>query len=109
MMTPMEIRLQVQYLGLDAARTAIKKKVLDVTFKPEGSTSLDKPKEGEHDPSNDPHEGGNRWAGGVSAVIFFEVSTANTRADRRSGHCRAWRKRRIQTAVYRQFYQAGIV
>lgn len=63
-------RLQAKHLGLDAAREAAKKKLLDVAFEPKGSTSLDKPKEGEHDPNNDPHEGGNRWAGGVSPFIF---------------------------------------
>ncbi|WFD33517.1 hypothetical protein MCUN1_000330 [Malassezia cuniculi] len=38
---------------------------LRVEYKPLGSTSLDKPKEGKDDPNNDPHVGGNTWRGGT--------------------------------------------
>lgn len=57
--------LQVQHLGLEAAREASKKKVLDLKFEPKGDTSLDKPKFGKEDPANKPHTGGNTWAGGT--------------------------------------------
>jgi len=59
-----QYRLQVPNLGLDAARENVKKKVQDIHFEPK-STSLDQPKEGEHDDKE--HSGGNRWAGGVSS------------------------------------------
>lgn len=67
-------------MGLDAAREAAKKKVKDIHFEPK-DTSLDQPKEGEHDDKE--HSGGNRWAGGVRVpdqsnlpvviVPFFDV------------------------------------
>ena len=40
------------------------KRPLDMKFEPK-KTELDKPKFGKEDPNNDPHEGGNTWAGGV--------------------------------------------
>jgi hypothetical protein len=58
--------LAVKNVGLDAARQVVQKKVLDIKFEPSGSSSLDKPKFGQEDPNNEPHTGGNRWAGGVS-------------------------------------------
>ncbi|KAF4613211.1 hypothetical protein D9613_011059 [Agrocybe pediades] len=54
--------LQVPHLGLDAARETAKKKVQDIHFEPK-DTSLDQPKEGEHDDKE--HSGGNKWAGGT--------------------------------------------
>ncbi|KAJ3505514.1 hypothetical protein NLJ89_g7376 [Agrocybe chaxingu] len=54
--------LEVPHLGLDAAREAAKKKVQEIQFEPK-ETSLDQPKEGEHDDKE--HSGGNRWAGGT--------------------------------------------
>ena len=57
-------RLPFKGLGLDAVREAGRSNVLDVQFEP-SSTELDQPKEGKHDPDNQPHEGGNTWAGGV--------------------------------------------
>lgn len=36
----------------------------DISFEPTGSTALDKPKYGKVDPKNEPHVGGNTWAGG---------------------------------------------
>ncbi|KAH7919391.1 hypothetical protein BV22DRAFT_1199497 [Leucogyrophana mollusca] len=57
--------LEAGNLGLDAAREATEKKILDLKFDPTGSTELNAPKEGEHDAKNDPHVGGNRWAGGT--------------------------------------------
>ncbi|KAK7683695.1 hypothetical protein QCA50_013071 [Cerrena zonata] len=57
--------LVVKNLGLDAAREATKKKVLDMKFEPTGDTKLDKPKFGKEDPDNEPHSGGNTWAGGT--------------------------------------------
>ncbi|ETW77425.1 hypothetical protein HETIRDRAFT_156533 [Heterobasidion irregulare TC 32-1] len=56
--------LQVKRLGLDAGRDAAQKRVLDLKFEPKGSTDLDKPKFGKEDPNNEPHHGGNTWAGG---------------------------------------------
>jgi hypothetical protein len=65
-MTDESCRLEVKHLGLEAAREAEKETFSDVKFEPKGDTSLDEPKEGEHDPSNDIHQGGRTWAGGVS-------------------------------------------
>jgi von Willebrand factor A domain-containing protein 8 len=48
------------------ARETTKKKVQDIHFEPK-NTSLDQPKEGEHDDKE--HSGGNKWAGGVSSQI----------------------------------------
>ena len=62
--------LVVKNLGLDAAREATKKKVLDIQFEPKGDTTLDNPKFGKEDPNNEPHSGGNTWAGGVSNTQF---------------------------------------
>ena len=62
--------LVVKNLGLDAAREATKKKVLDIQFEPKGDTTLDNPKFGKEDPNNEPHSGGNTWAGGVSKIQF---------------------------------------
>ena len=36
-----------------------------VEYEPKGDTSLDRPKEGKHDPENKPHVGGNTWRGGT--------------------------------------------
>ncbi|KDQ56692.1 hypothetical protein JAAARDRAFT_207783 [Jaapia argillacea MUCL 33604] len=57
--------LAVKNLGLDAAREAARKQVLDLKFEPKGSTELDAPKFGKEDPNNQPHTGGNTWAGGT--------------------------------------------
>ena len=65
-----DLRLQVKRLGLDAGRDAAQKRVLDLKFDPKGSTDLDKPKFGKEDPNNEPHHGGNTWAGGVRASCF---------------------------------------
>lgn len=47
-------------------------------FEPTGDTKLDKPKFGKQDPDNEPHSGGNTWAGGVSVLgittIYFTVT-----------------------------------
>ena len=56
-------------LGIEASRDASHKKVIDVEFEPTGNTNLDKPKYGKEDPDNQPHEGGNTWAGGV--IVFW--------------------------------------
>lgn len=60
-----EYRLVVKNLGLDAARQVVQNKVMEIEFKPTGSTELDKPKFGKEDPNNEPHTGGNQWSGGV--------------------------------------------
>ncbi|KAI0327509.1 hypothetical protein GY45DRAFT_1355662 [Cubamyces sp. BRFM 1775] len=57
--------LVVKNLGIEAAREAAKKKVLDVKFEPKGDTSLSEPKYGKDDPNNQAHTGGNTWAGGT--------------------------------------------
>ncbi|OBZ76548.1 von Willebrand factor A domain-containing protein 8 [Grifola frondosa] len=57
--------LIVKNLGFDAARAAARKQVLDLKFEPTGDTSLSKPKYGKEDPDNQPHTGGNTWAGGT--------------------------------------------
>ena len=59
-------RLVVKRLGLDAAREASRKKILDVEYEPK-NTDLSQPKFGKVDPKNEPHSGGNTWAGGVGA------------------------------------------
>jgi hypothetical protein len=59
--------LAVKKLGLDAAREATTRRIHDIGFEPTGNTDLSEPKEGEHDADNEPHHGGNRWAGGVSS------------------------------------------
>lgn len=59
------MRLHAHDLSLDGARDALRKKAFEVEFKPTGDTNLDTPKEGEHDPENKSHSGGNRWAAGV--------------------------------------------
>lgn len=56
-------------LGLEAARDATQKKVLDVQFDPKGNTDGSSPKFGKEDPDNQPHAGGNTWAGGVSEIL----------------------------------------
>jgi hypothetical protein len=61
--------LVVKKLGLDAAREAVTKKIHEIKFEPTGSTDLGEPKEGDHDPDNEPHHGGNRWARGVSTLF----------------------------------------
>ena len=61
-------RLHVNTLGLDAARESVRDNILDLQFEPK-STDLDQPKEGQHDPDNEPHEGGNTWAGGVTHLL----------------------------------------
>jgi von Willebrand factor A domain-containing protein 8 len=60
--------LAVNKLGLDAAREAATKKIHEIRF---DSTDLDEPKEGEHDANNQPHQGGNRWAGGVRSSLHI--------------------------------------
>ena len=62
-------RLVVKNVGIDAAREAAKKQVLDLKFDPKGDTSLSHPKFGKEDPNNEAHTGGNTWAGGVSPWI----------------------------------------
>jgi len=62
--------LAVKKLGLNATREAVTKKIHDIKFEPTG-TDLGAPKEGEHDANNNPHHGGNRWAGGVSPLPFL--------------------------------------
>ncbi|KAM5545989.1 hypothetical protein V8D89_000115 [Ganoderma adspersum] len=57
--------LAVKKLGIDAAREATKKQILDLKFEPKGDTSLDNPKFGKEDPKNEAHTGGNTWAGGT--------------------------------------------
>ncbi|KAJ3013283.1 hypothetical protein NUW54_g1635 [Trametes sanguinea] len=57
--------LVVKNLGIGAARETAKKKVRDVKFEPKGDTSLSQPKYGKEDPNNQPHTGGNTWAGGT--------------------------------------------
>ena len=52
-------------VGLEAARTPAAKKPRDVKFEPKGDISLGGPKHGKDDPKNEPHQGGNQWAGGV--------------------------------------------
>ncbi|GJJ14791.1 hypothetical protein Clacol_009059 [Clathrus columnatus] len=39
--------------------------IKDITFQPTGDTSLTGPKFGKEDPNNEPHTGGNTWAGGT--------------------------------------------
>ena len=63
----MRYRLVVQNLGLEAAREGIRKRILDVKYEPK-KIELSEPKHGKDDPKNEPHEGGNTWAGGVSAL-----------------------------------------
>ena len=58
-------------VGLEAARVAATKKSRDVKFEPKGDTSLSGPKHGKDDPENEPHQGGNQWAGGVCSFGFF--------------------------------------
>ncbi|KAA1472001.1 hypothetical protein DENSPDRAFT_859246 [Dentipellis sp. KUC8613] len=65
--------LEVKHVGIDAARENAKKKILDMKFEPK-NTNLDKPKKGKEDPHNQPHEGGNTFAGGVSDKLKNEVS-----------------------------------
>ncbi|PIL28944.1 hypothetical protein GSI_08991 [Ganoderma sinense ZZ0214-1] len=57
--------LAVKKLGIDAAREATKKQILDLKFEPKGDTGLNSPKFGKEDPNNEPHTGGNTWAGGT--------------------------------------------
>lgn len=66
-------RLAVKNVGLEAARAAATKKSGDVKFEPKGNNSLSRPKHGKDDPKNEPHQGGNQWAGGVRS---FESSCA---------------------------------
>jgi hypothetical protein len=61
--------LAVKKLGLDATREAVTNKIHDIRFEPTSSTDLDEPKEGENDADNNPHHGGNKWAGGVSRFL----------------------------------------
>ncbi|TFK52963.1 hypothetical protein OE88DRAFT_1733940 [Heliocybe sulcata] len=56
--------LGVKHLGLEAAREATKK-VMEIKFEPKGSTDLSSPKFGKEDEKNEPHTGGNTWAGGT--------------------------------------------
>lgn len=49
----------------EKAKVAAAQKGLRVEYEPKGDTSLTKPKEGKHDPKNEPHVGGNTWAGGT--------------------------------------------
>ncbi|KAI0342455.1 hypothetical protein BDW22DRAFT_1330827 [Trametopsis cervina] len=55
--------LIVKRVGLEAAREAARKRVLDVKYEPR-DTSLSNPKHGKDDPKNEAHTGGNTWAGG---------------------------------------------
>ncbi|KAH9924969.1 AAA domain-containing protein [Epithele typhae] len=57
--------LAVKHVGMSAARETAKKQVLDLKFEPQGDTSLSSPKFGKEDPDNEPHTGGNTWAGGT--------------------------------------------
>ncbi len=63
--TDIDLSLVVKHLGIDAAREATRKRVLDVKFEPK-NTELSEPKHGKEEHKNKPHEGGNTWAGGVS-------------------------------------------
>ncbi|EPT01986.1 hypothetical protein FOMPIDRAFT_1119374 [Fomitopsis schrenkii] len=65
--------LLVKHLGLEAAREATQKKVLDLQFNPKGNTDVSSPKFGKEDPDNQPHSGGNTWAGGVSDALKNNV------------------------------------
>lgn len=65
-------RLAVKHLGLVAAREASRKKVLDIKFSPK-ETTLSQPKYGKVDPNNQPHTGGNTWAGGVRLSIAHRL------------------------------------
>ncbi|KAI0372412.1 hypothetical protein BV20DRAFT_939833 [Pilatotrama ljubarskyi] len=65
--------LVVKNLGIGAAREAAQKKVLDVKFEPKGDTTLSEPKYGKDDPDNQPHTGGNTWAGGVPDALKNDV------------------------------------
>ncbi|KAJ3534193.1 hypothetical protein NM688_g7173 [Phlebia brevispora] len=56
--------LIVKRVGLEAAREEARK-VLDIKYEPKGDTSLSQPKYGKEDPNNNPHTGGNTWAGGT--------------------------------------------
>jgi len=40
--------------------------IKDLSFEPQGNTSLNEPKFGKEDEKNEEHHGGNTWAGGVS-------------------------------------------
>jgi hypothetical protein len=72
--------LVVKNVGLDAARQVVQHKVLDIEFKPTGSTDLSEPKFGKVDPKNEPHTGGNTWAGGVSSFVrpLYELIVINS-------------------------------
>lgn len=84
--------LVVKQLGIEAARHEVQQKVLDVKFVPKGSTSLGKPKFGKEDPENQPHTGGNTWAGGVRASFrFFGFVISHLQIDWWTGHCGARR------------------
>ncbi|KAF9806900.1 hypothetical protein IEO21_08484 [Rhodonia placenta] len=61
--------LAVKHLGLVAAREASRKKVLDIKFSPK-ETTLSQPKYGKVDPNNQPHTGGNTWAGGAVVILL---------------------------------------
>ncbi|KAI0708684.1 AAA domain-containing protein [Earliella scabrosa] len=65
--------LAVKSLGISAARDAAKKKALDIKFEPQGDTSLSNPKFGKEDPDNEPHTGGNTWAGGIPDALKNDV------------------------------------
>ena len=65
-------------MGLDAAREASRKRVLDVRYEPK-NTSLSQPKYGKDDPKNESHVGGNTWAGGVSVCPAKKMRWANLR------------------------------
>ncbi|KZV72548.1 hypothetical protein PENSPDRAFT_674901 [Peniophora sp. CONT] len=54
--------LRVQRLNQE--ETSSTKRPLDMKFEPK-KTELGKPKFGKEDPNNEPHEGGNTWAGGT--------------------------------------------
>ncbi|KAI1792782.1 AAA domain-containing protein [Ganoderma leucocontextum] len=57
--------LAVKKLGINAAREATEKQILDLKFEPKGDSSLNGPKLGKEDPNNEAHTGGNTWAGGT--------------------------------------------
>lgn len=83
-------------LGLEAARDPTRKQVLDVKFEPKGDTKLGGPKFGKDDPKNEPHVGGNTWAGGVS--LFFSLESDKVLIElylgRRTRYCwHGWQRR----------------
>ncbi len=74
--------LSVKKLGIEAAREATKKQILDLKFEPKGDTSLNGPKFGKEDPKNEAHTGGNTWSGGVSVSYLSQSNLLTQRSVR---------------------------